>query len=159
MLIFFVALMLFGSKSLPGFAKTLGKAYREFKRASDDIKQELAQNAEIGELKREIDSLRNDLSGNFSGIHDSISSEVNRTKSTVLNEVETVKQPMVEPSATHLDSNIETVTVADSDYQHDVYREAAEKANITEDFDSTLIVKEKAASVNTNDAGLLLQKE
>ena len=37
MLIFFVALMLFGSKSLPGFAKTLGKAYREFKRASDDI--------------------------------------------------------------------------------------------------------------------------
>jgi len=36
--IFFVALVVFGPKKLPELGKTLGKGLREFKKASDDLK-------------------------------------------------------------------------------------------------------------------------
>jgi len=36
--IFFVALVVFGPKRLPELGKTLGKGLREFKKASDDLK-------------------------------------------------------------------------------------------------------------------------
>ena len=41
MLIFFVALLLFGGKKLPELARGLGKGIREFKDASDGIKTEI----------------------------------------------------------------------------------------------------------------------
>ncbi len=41
MLIFLVALMLFGGDKLPGLARSLGKGIREFKDASDDVKREI----------------------------------------------------------------------------------------------------------------------
>jgi len=35
-----IALLLFGSKEIPKLARTFGKGMKEFKRATDDIKQE-----------------------------------------------------------------------------------------------------------------------
>jgi sec-independent protein translocase protein TatB len=37
--IFIVALLIIGPKRLPDLAKALGKAFREFKQATDDLKQ------------------------------------------------------------------------------------------------------------------------
>jgi len=45
-LILIVVLLLFGSKKIPEIAKGLGKGMREFKKATDDIKNEI-NNAEI----------------------------------------------------------------------------------------------------------------
>lgn len=42
-LIFFVILMLFGSKNLPELARGLGKGVNSFRRAADEIKQELSE--------------------------------------------------------------------------------------------------------------------
>ncbi len=39
--IILVALILFGSKQLPELARGLGKAMRELKKATDDVKREL----------------------------------------------------------------------------------------------------------------------
>jgi sec-independent protein translocase protein TatA len=44
-LILFVVLMLFGSKSIPSLAKTLGKGMREIKTASNEIKRDLQNSA------------------------------------------------------------------------------------------------------------------
>ncbi|GAA4923480.1 twin-arginine translocase TatA/TatE family subunit [Mucilaginibacter defluvii] len=41
MLIFFVALLLFGGDKLPGLAKSLGRGIRDFKDASEDVKREI----------------------------------------------------------------------------------------------------------------------
>ena len=40
-LIIFVFLMLFGAKSIPDIARTLGKAMREFQKATNEIKREI----------------------------------------------------------------------------------------------------------------------
>ena len=43
-LIMFVALLLFGGKKLPELARGLGKGIREFKDASEGVKQEIQRN-------------------------------------------------------------------------------------------------------------------
>ncbi len=39
-LILLVVLMLFGAKKIPEVARAMGKGYREFQKATDDIKRE-----------------------------------------------------------------------------------------------------------------------
>ena len=48
-LIFVIALIVFGPKKLPEIGKSLGKGLAEFKRASEDLKQN---------IQREVDSLQ-----------------------------------------------------------------------------------------------------
>lgn len=48
-LIFIVALIVFGPKKLPEIGKSLGKGLGEFKKASDDFKQS---------IQREVDGLK-----------------------------------------------------------------------------------------------------
>jgi TatA/E family protein of Tat protein translocase len=51
--IFFVALILFGPKKLPELGKTIGKALTEFRRASNDLKATFER--EMHSLERETD--------------------------------------------------------------------------------------------------------
>jgi sec-independent protein translocase protein TatA len=41
MLILFIVLLLFGADKMPGFAKGLGKAIREFKKAASGVEEEV----------------------------------------------------------------------------------------------------------------------
>ena len=50
-LIFIVALIVFGPKKLPDIGKSLGKGLAEFKKASDDFKQSIQK--EVDGLKEE----------------------------------------------------------------------------------------------------------
>lgn len=58
-LIFAVALMLFGGKKLPELARGLGKGLREFKDASDGIKREIHNN--INAVSEDIKSATEDV--------------------------------------------------------------------------------------------------
>jgi sec-independent protein translocase protein TatA len=51
LLIAVVFLMFFGSKSIPGMARTLGKAVREFKEAANTVQREIHESATIEEVK------------------------------------------------------------------------------------------------------------
>lgn len=55
--IFLVVLLLFGSKRLPELARGLGKGIREFKKATQDLKDEL----DMGEIERDIKKDLNDI--------------------------------------------------------------------------------------------------
>jgi TatA/E family protein of Tat protein translocase len=55
-LIFVVALLVFGPKKLPEIGKSLGKGLAEFKRASDELKKTIEHEIEQG--KNEVSSLR-----------------------------------------------------------------------------------------------------
>jgi sec-independent protein translocase protein TatA len=59
-LVVLVALMLFGAKSIPDIAKGMGKAMKEFKKAADEIKDELNKSSdgslnEIRQIKNEVE--------------------------------------------------------------------------------------------------------
>ena len=58
MLIFFVALIVFGPRKLPDIGRSIGKALGEFKRASNDIKNTLEQEVAKEELKELRDLTR-----------------------------------------------------------------------------------------------------
>lgn len=55
--IFLVILLLFGSKRLPELAKGLGKGIREFKKATNEIKNEL----DVSSIRRDFENeIKND---------------------------------------------------------------------------------------------------
>jgi TatA/E family protein of Tat protein translocase len=51
-LIFFVALIVFGPKRLPEIGRTIGKALGEFKKATDDFKNTIEREVRVDELKQ-----------------------------------------------------------------------------------------------------------
>ena len=55
-LIFLVALLVFGPKKLPEIGKSIGKGLSEFKKASDDLKKTIEQ--EIDQVKSEANAVR-----------------------------------------------------------------------------------------------------
>lgn len=59
-LIFIVALLVFGPKKLPDIGKSLGKGLAEFKRASDELKKTIETEIEQG--KAELNSVRENVS-------------------------------------------------------------------------------------------------
>jgi TatA/E family protein of Tat protein translocase len=58
-LIFVVALLVFGPKKLPEIGKSLGKGLAEFKRASDELKKTIETEIEQG--KTELNSVRENV--------------------------------------------------------------------------------------------------
>lgn len=58
-LILFIVLLLFGSKSLPELAKTFGKITNEFNKAKDDIKHELNNNVDTSDIDDDVQKIIN----------------------------------------------------------------------------------------------------
>ena len=57
-IIFAIALLIFGPKKLPEVGKSIGKALREFRRTSDEIKEKIEeeiQAEEFKEIKKDIE--------------------------------------------------------------------------------------------------------
>jgi TatA/E family protein of Tat protein translocase len=52
LLIFIVALIVFGPKRLPEIGRTLGKAMGQFKQATDDFKNTIEREVQVEELKQ-----------------------------------------------------------------------------------------------------------
>ena len=52
LLIFIVALLVFGPKRLPDIGRTLGKALGEFKKATDDLKNTIEREVQVEELRQ-----------------------------------------------------------------------------------------------------------
>jgi Tat protein translocase TatB subunit len=62
LIILAIALLVFGPKKLPEISKSLGKAVREFRRTSDEIKGKIEQELQASEFKEIKDDLKKDLS-------------------------------------------------------------------------------------------------
>src|SRR5687768_11529324 len=77
--IFLVALLVFGPRKLPELGKTLGKGLAEFKRASEDLKRTIEDEIEQGKhqvsevrdevssARREVEELRNTVAATTPG--------------------------------------------------------------------------------------------
>jgi sec-independent protein translocase protein TatA len=56
--IFAIALLIFGPKKLPEVGRSLGKALREFRRTSDEIKQKLEEEIQADDFKEIRDDFK-----------------------------------------------------------------------------------------------------
>lgn len=86
-LILFIMLMLFGAEKIPEIARTLGKIMAQLKNATNDIKSEIQKSAESNGL----DKTFQEMHGNFNGLSQNITSEINKAKTKLLEETPKVE--------------------------------------------------------------------
>jgi len=60
-LIAVVALIVFGPKKLPDLAKSMGKAVREFKKATSELKETMQVDTELSEVKQAFTELHSEV--------------------------------------------------------------------------------------------------
>src|SRR5437762_5635023 len=70
LVIFIVALLVFGPKKLPELGKSLGKGIREFKKATDEFKSSWEDHVKdisqpLNDVKKDIHSMGQDLKSDF----------------------------------------------------------------------------------------------
>jgi TatA/E family protein of Tat protein translocase len=70
LVIFIVALLVFGPKKLPELGKSLGKGIREFKKATEELKSSWEDQvkdvtAPLNEVKRDINNIGQDMKADF----------------------------------------------------------------------------------------------
>ena len=71
--IILVVLLLFGAKSIPDFARMLGKGMNEFRRASDEIKREFRENT--GDISDVVTDVKKDLDKEVNAISSVVEEE------------------------------------------------------------------------------------
>jgi sec-independent protein translocase protein TatA len=77
MLIILVVLMLFGSDKIPEIARGLGKGMQQLKDATNDIKSEIHNSADIEGIKKSLTDLGN------SDVPNTISEEITKVKEDI----------------------------------------------------------------------------
>jgi TatA/E family protein of Tat protein translocase len=60
-LILAIALIVLGPKKLPDLAKSLGRAMREFKKATTELKESIDVDNELTDVKKSFDELNDDI--------------------------------------------------------------------------------------------------
>jgi sec-independent protein translocase protein TatB len=61
LLILAIALIVIGPKKLPDLAKSLGRAFAEFKRATSELKDSLEIDSELKDIKKTFHSMSDDV--------------------------------------------------------------------------------------------------
>lgn len=61
LIILAIALLIFGPKKLPEVSRSIGRAVREFRRASDEIKDKIEQEIQAGDFKEIKEDLKKDI--------------------------------------------------------------------------------------------------
>jgi TatA/E family protein of Tat protein translocase len=61
LLILAIALIVIGPKKLPDLAKSMGRAMREFKKATSELKESLEIDSELGDVKKTFSDMNQDI--------------------------------------------------------------------------------------------------
>ena len=77
-LVLVIALLVFGPNRLPQAGRNLGRAVREFRRATDSARSELGLDEVIDEFK----GVRDSIAGDFNSVKDGVSNELRGTGAT-----------------------------------------------------------------------------
>jgi len=94
-LIIFVFLLLFGAKAIPDIARTLGKAMREFQKATNEIKREINESGgglgdDIRDIKSTIQGAKNDIQDGIRTHTGDIEKDIQDIKSDVTTGTENI---------------------------------------------------------------------
>ncbi|MCK4430783.1 MAG: TatA/E family twin arginine-targeting protein translocase [Candidatus Aminicenantes bacterium] len=67
LIILVIALLIFGPKKLPEVGRSLGKALREFRKTSDEIKEKFEEEIQADEFKEIKEEIEKDIKENEEG--------------------------------------------------------------------------------------------
>ena len=98
-IIVLVFLLLFGSKAIPDVARTLGKAMREFQKATDDIKREINESGggigdDISDIRSTIQNARSSVQEGIRKHTGDIVGDLNDIKSDINKGTENITKPI-----------------------------------------------------------------
>jgi len=98
-LIIFVALLFFGSKAIPDVARTMGKAMREFQKATNEIKREINESDggigdDISDIRSTIRNARNDIQDGIRKHTGDLGNDIQDIKSSITKETENITKPI-----------------------------------------------------------------
>lgn len=100
-IIVLVFLLLFGSKAIPDIARTLGKAMREFQKATDEIKREINDSGggigdDISDIRSTIQNARNSVQEGIRKHTGDLTSDLNDIKNDINKGAESITKPIHE---------------------------------------------------------------
>ena len=72
LMVFAVALVIFGPRKLPEIGRTIGGALREFRRATNDLKNTLEEEVRVDEVKKTLDSARQTANSALNPVPDTV---------------------------------------------------------------------------------------
>jgi sec-independent protein translocase protein TatA len=78
-LIFVIALLVFGPKKLPEIGRSVGKALREFKKTSEEIKSRIEEEidaSEIKDIRKDIQSGVDDIKSGVKSFQDDVKKDI-----------------------------------------------------------------------------------
>ncbi|MCI4445734.1 MAG: TatA/E family twin arginine-targeting protein translocase [Candidatus Aminicenantes bacterium] len=79
--IFVIALLIFGPKKLPEVGKSVGRAIHEFKKASDELRNKVEEEINASEIKTEIKNVQTGLTefkDDLNQVQDSIKKDLKK---------------------------------------------------------------------------------
>jgi len=86
--IFVLALIIFGPRKLPEIGKSLGKSLQEFKKASNDLKRTWEEEVQLEKEKESMATLLNDTSAELAKEASDITSDINKEASEITKEIQ-----------------------------------------------------------------------
>jgi sec-independent protein translocase protein TatA len=85
--IFILALIIFGPRKLPDLGKTIGRGLAEFKKASNELKQTWEEEVRLDKEKESVSSIIKDSSAEISDTLKDISANTSEVISSVTSEI------------------------------------------------------------------------
>ena len=87
-IIFIIALIVFGPRKLPELGKTIGKGLAEFKKASNELRQTWEDEVKIDKEKAALNNAISENTGGLTGIVDEVKNELSELAGSVSKSVD-----------------------------------------------------------------------
>ncbi len=122
LLICAVALIVIGPKKLPDLAKSLGRAFGEFKKATSDLKESLEIDTDLSDVSKPFDEITDDIKDSLDSPMDQMANESSESDPPEDND----EKQGAEPAESDSTDSVETDTSADNDTETDTPPEPVE---------------------------------
>ena len=128
--IMLVVLILFGSKSIPGMARTFGKGMKEFRNVTQELKKELETSTEdfrkdIDEVKSTVQNETKKISEDVKNVSDNVAKKTREVTDEVSKEINTTSAKKQKTEKT-ISDKIEDENKNESVYGYDMEEPEAE---------------------------------
>ncbi len=122
LLICAIALIVIGPKKLPDLAKSLGRAFGEFKRATSDLKESLEVDTDLSDVSKPFDEITDDIKHSLDSPADPMANESSESDPPEDND----DKQGAEPAESDSTDSVDTDTSEDDDTDNDKPPEAVE---------------------------------
>lgn len=115
LLICAIALIVIGPKKLPDLAKSLGRAFGEFKRATSDLKESLEVDTDLSDVSKPFDEITDDIKDSLDSPGDQMTNGFSESDPPEDNDDKQGTEPAESDLTDSVDTDVDTDTPAGND--------------------------------------------